>query len=79
MILSLCFAETPSEDYIQLRGSQKRKDINLWGWFRENCEDDQRLQHRPYEDRLRARSVQPEEEKAPGKPYCSFSVLKGGL
>ena len=27
----------------------------------------------------RAADVQPEEEKALGRPHCSFSILKGGL
>ena len=32
-----------------------------------------------YEERLRVGAVQPGEEKAPGRPYSSLPVLKGGL
>jgi len=37
------------------------------------------LEHLSCEERLRVGAVQPGEEKAPGRPYCGLSVLKGGL
>jgi len=39
----------------------------------------QGLEHLSYEEWLRVGIVQPREEKAAGRPYCSLSVLKGGL
>jgi len=37
------------------------------------------LEHLSYEERLRVGVIQPGEVKAAGRPYCSLSVLKGGL
>jgi len=34
------------------------------------------LEHLSYEERLRVGAVQPVEDKAPRRPYGSFSVLK---
>jgi len=40
----------------------------------------QGLEHLSCEERLRRVEVaHPGEEKAPGRPYCSLAVLKGGL
>jgi len=38
----------------------------------------QELEHLSCEERLRE-ALWPGEEKAPGRPYCSLPVLKGGL
>jgi len=37
------------------------------------------LEHLSCEERLRVGVVQPGAEKAPGRPHCSLSVVKGGF
>ena len=37
------------------------------------------LEHLSCEESVRLGAVQPGKEKAPGRPDCSLSVLKGGL
>ena len=37
------------------------------------------IEHLSYDERPRVGVVQPGEKKALGRPYCSLSVLKGGL
>ena len=44
---------------------------------KEGHRNDPKMEHLPWEDRLRAGAVQPREEKAPGRPESSLSVSKG--
>ncbi|KAJ7407245.1 hypothetical protein BTVI_63828 [Pitangus sulphuratus] len=64
---------------VQLWGSQHRKDTDLLEWVQTKATKMMRgLDHHSYENRLRETgTVQPEEEKAVGRPYCSLPVIKG--
>ncbi|KAK4822133.1 LOW QUALITY PROTEIN: hypothetical protein QYF61_010256 [Mycteria americana] len=65
---------------IQLWSPQHRKDMDLLEQVQRRATKTIRgMEHLSYEERLRVVVVQPGEEKALGRPYCSLSVLKGGL
>ncbi|KAK4806790.1 hypothetical protein QYF61_005586 [Mycteria americana] len=66
---------------IQLWGPQYRKDMDLLEQVQRRATKVVRgLEHLSSEERLRELGLfQPGEEKAPGRPYCSLSVIKGGL
>ncbi|KAK4815071.1 LOW QUALITY PROTEIN: hypothetical protein QYF61_015355 [Mycteria americana] len=65
---------------IQLWGPQYKKDMDLLEQVqRRATKMFKELEHLSCEERLRAGVVQPGEEKALGRPYCGFSIYKGGL
>jgi len=65
---------------VPLWSPQPKKDMELLEQVQRRATKMIRgLEHLSYKERLRAGVVQPGEEKAAGRPYSSFSVLKGGL
>ena len=65
---------------VQLWGPQRKKDMDLLEQVQRRATKMIRgLEHLCYEDRLRVGVVQLGEEKAPGRPYSSLPVPKGGL
>ncbi|KAK4818873.1 hypothetical protein QYF61_021078 [Mycteria americana] len=65
---------------VQLWSPQHKKDVELLERVQRRATKMIRgMEHLSYEERLRVGVVQPGEEKAPGTPYCSLSILKGDL
>jgi len=62
-------------------GPQHRKDMDLLEWVRRRTTKMIRgMEHLSCEERLRELgAVQPGEEKAAGRPYCSLPVPEGAL
>jgi len=83
VILPLCAAlwRPHLESCVQFWSPQHRKDVDLLERVQRRATKMVRgLEHHSYEERLRELGLfQPGEEKAPGRPYCGLSVLKGGL
>jgi len=78
--LYLALVRPHLESCVQLWSPQHKKDMNLLEQVqRRATKMTQGLEHCSYKERLRVGAVQPGEEKAAGRPYCSLSVPKGGL
>jgi len=68
------------ESCVQLQSPQHKRDMDLLEWVQEGHKNDQGDGTPLLKEKAeRVGVVWPGEEKAPGKPSCSLSVLKGGL
>ena len=77
----LCMVRSHLEYCVQIWSPQYRRDMELLEQViqRRSTKMTQGMGNLPYEDRLRAGTVQPGEEKALGTPESGLSVSTGGL